>query len=176
MFYEVDPDLAGEKVTLWWGLFDNELYVERGKQRYGPYTPVGSPIPLHRYRSFKKTQTQKRADRIETLAKQLALPNTLSTAPVKATPTNVIPFPVQSFVDPDPFQELFFPSALAAKKAIADALGKPLAKLTPEQMEQVNSILNKTLNKQEVMSQVRAYFQLVSRGRHAKSPTARRTA
>ena len=25
--YEVEPDLAGEKVTLWWGLFDNELYM-----------------------------------------------------------------------------------------------------------------------------------------------------
>ena len=158
VFYEVDPDLAGEKVTLWWGLFDSELYVERREQRYGPYTPVGSPIPLHRYRSFKKTQTQKRADRIEALAKQLTLPNTAGTAPLKAFHTNVIPFPVQTFVDPDPFQELFFPTALAAKKAIADYLGRPLAKLTPLQMGDLNSILEKTLNKQEVMAQVRAYF------------------
>src|SRR5438128_5223025 len=48
--YEVDPDLAGETVTLWWGLFDQDLYVERGEQRYGPYAPAGGPIPLHRYR------------------------------------------------------------------------------------------------------------------------------
>lgn len=41
--YEVDPDLAGETVILWWGLFDNELYVEAGERRYGPYTPVGAP-------------------------------------------------------------------------------------------------------------------------------------
>jgi type II secretory pathway predicted ATPase ExeA len=27
--YEVEPDLAGETVVLWWGLFDNELYVEK---------------------------------------------------------------------------------------------------------------------------------------------------
>ena len=26
--YEVDPDLAGEFVILWWGLFDHELYIE----------------------------------------------------------------------------------------------------------------------------------------------------
>ena len=25
--YEVDPDLAGETVMLWWGIFDNELYI-----------------------------------------------------------------------------------------------------------------------------------------------------
>lgn len=35
---------------------------------------MGSPIPLHRYRRFKKTKTEQRADRIEVLAKQLALP------------------------------------------------------------------------------------------------------
>jgi hypothetical protein len=44
--YEVDPDLAGETVILWWGLFDNELYVERDERRYGPFYPVDGPIPL----------------------------------------------------------------------------------------------------------------------------------
>jgi hypothetical protein len=44
--YEVDPDLAGETVILWWGIFDNELYVEHGDKRFGPYAPVGGPIPL----------------------------------------------------------------------------------------------------------------------------------
>lgn len=53
--YEVEPDLAGEIVMLWWGLFDHELYVEHGDRRYGPDAPVGAPIPLHRYRRFKKT-------------------------------------------------------------------------------------------------------------------------
>jgi hypothetical protein len=44
-----------ETVLLWWGLFDNELYVEHGDKRFGPYLPDGGPIPLHRYRAFKKT-------------------------------------------------------------------------------------------------------------------------
>lgn len=73
--YEVDPDLAGETVVLWWGLFDNELYVEHQERRYGPYIPADSPIPLHRYRRFKKTRTPQRADRIEALAKRLVLPS-----------------------------------------------------------------------------------------------------
>lgn len=157
--YEVDPDLAGETVILWWGLFDTELYVEFQEQRYGPYSPVGSPIPLHRYRSFKKTRTRKKADRITQLAKQLDLPATASGAvPWSARQNNVISFPIQSFVDPDPFEELFFPNAIAAKRAIADYLGRALAKLTPQQMAQVNSIVEKTLNKKEVMQQVRDYF------------------
>ena len=33
--YQVDPDLAGEDVILWWGLFDNALYVEHGERRFG---------------------------------------------------------------------------------------------------------------------------------------------
>ena len=32
---QVEPDLAGEKVILWWGLFDSELYVEHQEHRYG---------------------------------------------------------------------------------------------------------------------------------------------
>ncbi len=68
--YEVDPDLAGETVILWWGIFDNELYVEHGDKRFGPYAPVGGPIPLYRYRAFKKTSTQQRADLIEALAER----------------------------------------------------------------------------------------------------------
>lgn len=65
---------------------------------------------------------------------------------------------MQSFVDPDPFCELVFPTVIAAKRAIADYLGYPLAKLTPEQMDKVNQILTDTLNKQEVLAQIRDYF------------------
>ena len=120
---------------------------------------MGSPIPLHRYRSFKKIRTHKRADRITQLPKQLDLPATASGAvPSSARQNNVISFPIQSLVDPDPFQELVFPNAIAAKRAIADYLGRALAKLTPEQLAKVNSIVETTLNKKEVMQQIRDYF------------------
>jgi hypothetical protein len=79
----VDPDLAGETVMLWWGIFDNELYIEHGEKRFGPYSPIGGPIPLHRYRAFKKTSTQQRADRIEGLAEQLALPSEKLSTPLQ---------------------------------------------------------------------------------------------
>ena len=161
--YEVEPDLAGEKVILWWGLFDNELYVEHQENRYGPYVPIGQPIPLHSYRSFKKTNTQKRADRIEALAEQLTLPSSaIGQVELTMVAENVIPFPVRSFVDPDPFEELTFKNAIEAKKAIAYYLVKPLAKLTPEQMATVESILSKTLNKEEVMTQIKDYFRQFS--------------
>jgi hypothetical protein len=157
--YEVEPDLAGEKVILWWGLFDTELYVEYQETRYGPFAPIGKPIPLHSYRSFKKTNTQKRADRIEQIASQLALPSSaIGKVELPVVAENVIPFPVRSFVDPDPFEELTFKNAIEAKRAIAHYLVKPLAKLTPEQMAIVESILEKTLKKEEVMTQIKDYF------------------
>jgi len=107
--YEVDPDLAGEEVVLWWGVFDNELYVERGEQRYGPYVPVGGPIPLHRYRRFKKTKTQRRTERIEALAEKLALPGSVWGGSVPEM-TASSPRPATPFIDPDPFQEITFPT------------------------------------------------------------------
>lgn len=157
--YEVEPNLAGETVLLWWGLFDSELYVEHQNQRYGPYSPVGGPIPLDRYRRFKKTKTQKRTERIAQLAKQLALPPTAEGGVTLPSPhPEGAALSSQPFVDPDPFQEITFPSSLAAKRAIADELGQPLAKLSTEQLRQIDDLLAQTLDKQQVLAQVRAAF------------------
>ena len=54
--YEVDPAMAGETVILLWGLFDSELYIEFEGERSGPYYPISGPIPLHRYRTFKRVK------------------------------------------------------------------------------------------------------------------------
>ena len=157
--YEVDPDLAGETVILWWGIFDNELYVEHGDKRFGPYAPVGGPIPLYRYRTFKKSPTQQRADRIEALAEQLALPRAaLEGNPRAALLIRNTEVPVTMFTDPDPFQEFAYPNVLAAKRAIADYLAIPLAKLPTEQLEWINTLVDTTLSKKEVIEQVEDYF------------------
>ena len=68
--------------------------------RYGPYAPIGKPIPINSYRSFKKTNTQKRADRIEQIASQLSLPaSAIGQVELITVAENVIPFPVRSFVE-----------------------------------------------------------------------------
>jgi hypothetical protein len=155
--YEVDPDLAGETVVLWWGLFDHELYVEQGERRYGPYAPIGGPIPLHRYRSFKKTPTQQRADRVEALAARLQLPRAALEAHPRAAAliSPSVPRRTVPFVDPDPFQEFSYPNRIAAKRAIAEHLGFPLGKLPLVQLERIDALVAETLNKQEVLARVR---------------------
>ncbi len=159
--YEVDAELAAEEVVLWWGLFDNELYVEHGEKRYGPYAPVGGPIPLHRYRGFKKTRAEQRADRIEALAAKLAIPRAAVEGPhaLNLAPTELSDKADEiartPFTDPDPFQEFTFPNVIAAKRAISDYLGLPLAKLDPRQLEQIDRIVSATLDKKQVMESVR---------------------
>jgi hypothetical protein len=157
-FYEVEPDLAGEEVILWLGMFDDELYVEHGDKHYGPYAPVGGPIPLHRYRGFKKTKNQQRADRIEALAEKLSLPK------------SALPFDIQDaleevqkpsgvpFFDPDPFGEFTFSNKVAAKMEISRYLGMPLARLPQEDLKQIDTIVSETLNKAKVMEKVREFF------------------
>jgi hypothetical protein len=164
--YEVDPNLAGETVVLWWGLFDHELYVEHGEQRYGPYQPVSGPIPLHRYRRFKATKIQQRADRLEVLAAQLALPRAAVEASTQRIPlpAGLLPPAVIPFVDPDPFQEFTFPTVVAAKRAVADELALPLAKLTHVELEGLNALLAQTLRKAEILAYVRTHLKPVYQG------------
>ncbi len=159
--YEVDPDLAGETVLLWWGLFDRDLYVEHGERRFGPYTPVGGPIPLHRYRSHKKTRSEDRADRIAALADRLGLPR----AALDGNPDIAVPATPDRreiarvpFTDPDPYHEITFENAVRAKLAIADLLSRPLARLSGEEREWINSLLAETLSKSAVLARVRERF------------------
>ncbi len=45
----------GRTQGVWFGLYDDQLYVEHGERRYGPYAPSGGPIPLHHDRRLKRT-------------------------------------------------------------------------------------------------------------------------
>ena len=72
--YQVSNELAGLNVTLLCGIFDNELRVEHEGNHYGPFYPASDPIPLHKYRAFKKSSREKYADKIETLANVISIP------------------------------------------------------------------------------------------------------
>jgi hypothetical protein len=66
--------------------------------------------------------------------------------------------PTIPFADPDPFQELRYSSVLAGKLAIADYLGRPLAKLSAEDRGYINALLEETLDRRTVITCVRGYF------------------
>jgi hypothetical protein len=162
--YEVEPDMAGEFVVLLWGLFDDQMYVEFDGEKFGPYYPVSGPIPLHRYRAFKRGKAGERADRIRALADQLGLPiSALSGDDVRLVPSAVaVEVPKQPFETQ--ILEYQFPNTIAAKLAIADDLAKPLAKLSVSERAFIDQILADTLTRSVVLSRVRSYFRDQKRG------------
>ncbi|MCY4325994.1 MAG: IS481 family transposase [Rhodobacteraceae bacterium] len=135
---EVDPDLAGETVTLWWGLFDQELFVEWQDRKFGPDRPWGGPIPLHRYR---KPRTA------------------LSGGDAAREWATVVPLRRRGFDDPDPWQEVAFPDALQARRAIADQLRQPLGALGDADLDFIRDLVNRTLNKAEITTAIDERFQ-----------------
>ena len=166
--YEVEPDMAGDDVVLLWGLFNDELYAEYDGERYGPYHPVAGPIPLHRYRAFKRTKSDERADRIRSLADQLGLPiAALAGDDVRLAPSaiSVASIPRQPF-DSDAL-EYRYPTVLAAKLAIADELATPLAKLSSEDRAFIDQVLTETRMRRVVLARVREYFRQRQGEQHA---------
>ncbi|HEY0941345.1 MAG TPA: IS481 family transposase [Steroidobacter sp.] len=166
--YEVEPDMAGDWVVLLWGLFDDELFVEYDGERFGPYHPVSGPIPLHRYRAFKRTKADERADRIRSLADQLGLPiAALSGDDMRLTASASTPATIPRQPFDTEAHEYHFPTVIAAKLAIADDLAMPLAKLSAEDVAFINQVLAETLTRRVVLTRVREYFRHTTGEQHA---------
>ncbi len=163
--YAVDPGLAGEDVVVWWGLFDRDLYIEHDDRRYGPYSPVDGPIPLHHYRRHRKTKAEERADQMAALAERIQLPRAVldggTTVMVRMSSS---PLPTVPFTDPDPFRELTYPNVIAAKRAVADELGIPLAKLGEEERAFIDAVVRETLDRRVVLARIRERFRRPERG------------
>jgi hypothetical protein len=168
--YEVDAELAGETVVVWWGLFDQDLWVEHGEERNGPFQPAGGPIPLHRYRKHRKSRQEVRADQVASLAGKLALPRSALSGENGVIMSGMTPadlpahVPVRSFHDPDPFHELGFASPIAARRAIADEVRVPLATLSVEDRAFIDALLARTLARPEILAAVRERFPQGRRG------------
>jgi hypothetical protein len=122
------------------------------------FGPIDGPIPLHRYRSFRKSPADERLDRIEVLADKLGLPRAALEEPAPMPRPPVSTPATVPFTDPDPFRELRFPSVLAAKLAISDYLGCPLAKLAAEDLSYIDALLKETLERRTIITCVRGYF------------------
>jgi hypothetical protein len=160
--YEVSPELVGEKVVVWWGLFDNELFVEHGEVKFGPYKPSGGPIPLHTYRRHKKTKREKVAERIEDLSKKLTVPRSVLTGKPEDTEIiNLVPQkPVAStpFVDRFEYEAPDFENRVVAKLAISKYLGRAIADLPEDARQFIAELVDRTLGKKEVLDSIKTYF------------------
>lgn len=66
--------------------------------------------------------------------------------------------PIKPFAGPDPFHEVAFPHALAARKAIAEELRLPLAKLGEEDRAFITLLLAETLSRPVITAAIHARF------------------
>jgi hypothetical protein len=62
--YQLSHEMAGQDITLLWGVFDDELYVEFNNEKQGPFYPEEGPIPFGKFRKHKKSSVEIKADRI----------------------------------------------------------------------------------------------------------------
>lgn len=168
--YELDPELAGETVIVWWGLFDQSLFAELDDRQFGPFLPAGGPIPLHRYRKHRKSRRECRADQVTLLAGKLSIPRAAVSGeqdlvvvdPVNATSPRTVT--TQPFTGPDPFCELIFSGKLAARQVIADELRLPLATLRPEDLAFIDQLLEETLSRPVIMAAIHERFPAGKKG------------
>lgn len=164
-YYEVDNNLAGEDVLLWWGLFDHELFVEWNDKRFGPYRAVGGPIPLHRYRKRVKSAREKRAESVVSLAEKISIPRTaLSGFGNEAISADVVALPKVKFSDPDPWGQISFNNQLSARRAISYQLDKPLTELPVDDLNYIGELIERTLNKSEIEAAIKEHFRRKRKG------------
>lgn len=157
--YDVAPELANQRVVVWWGLFDEQIFIEFDSKKYGPFSPTSGPIPLHKYRSYKRAPSEERKEEIEKLAREINIPLDILTVDFRNRDELLRAIPEDTrfitFDDPDPFNEIEFPNIVTAKREISSFIGTPLAKLPEEQLNIINEFLDKSLNKKEVFEMIR---------------------
>ena len=165
--YEVEPELAGETVTLWWGLFDQDLFVEFEGKRFGPYQPSRGAVPLYRYRKYQKSRAEERLDKVVKLADQLGLPRAAIAGgdrPLPSLPPGAVSLTVPRTPFPEPAADVAFPTPLAAKLAISVQLSRPLGSLPESDRAFIDTLLAETLDRDTVALRVREHFRTIGRG------------
>lgn len=167
--YQLSGEMAGEKVMILLGLFDNEIYVEFQEQKHGPFYPESGPIPLHTYRAFKKRAIEKHIDKLEILAKQLSLPRSVLTGQfggglklieqAKLVSNEIVPQAFVPFKDTN-VEDAYFKTVIETKLAIAKFLGRPLATVSEVQRQELDRFISESLHKATLLSKVREFFKL----------------
>jgi hypothetical protein len=164
--YEVEPELAGETVTLWWGLFDQELFIEFEGKRFGPYQPSRGAIPLYRYRKYQKNRAEERLDKVVQLADHLGLPRATMTGgdrPLPSLAQGALTIVMQRIPFPEAATDVLFPTPLAAKLAISVQLGMPLGRLSDADRDFIATLLAETLNRDIIAARVCEHFKKTGR-------------
>lgn len=151
--YQLSPNFAGLEVTLLFGTFDNQVYVEYEGKKAGPFYPEAAPSVFLDYNSTHTTDREKLADEIYLLSAGLSVTNSLSNSD-----SNIIEFNEER-IKSVPFKEdkHILSNKLEAKKFIANYLGKSLSELSSNYLSYINDILEETLDSEVIIYRLKQY-------------------
>jgi hypothetical protein len=159
--YRVTAELIGERVEVWKGVFDLGVYVQdQGGTLHGPYEPESGTIPLGTYRHWRKTERDKRIEKVEQLAEGLSIPRETMSRDRRSEETRGRRFNLASipFANPVGLAPECYASMKEARRGIFEQFGIPLATLPDTVLTALEAILAETLNRREIYRRVKALF------------------
>ena len=153
--YEVEPQLAGETVTLLWGLFGQVLYVKHGgsvriSRRAAPsrFIVIASTRKAGRRSGSTAWCGWPTQPQTHSVSASSACPGRHcreATGRLPSLPPGAVAMALRSTPFPEAPTDTAFPSRLATRFAIADLLGHPLGRLGPEDLGFIDVLLSETL-------------------------------
>jgi hypothetical protein len=159
--YRVTAELIGERVEVWKGVFDLGVYVQdQGGSIHGPYEPESGTIPLGTYRRWRKTERDKRIEKVEHWAEGLSIPRAAMSRDRRSEEACSRRFNLPSipFANPLGLVPECYASIKEARRGIFEHFGIPLAILPDTVLATIAAILAETLDRREVYRRVKALF------------------
>lgn len=159
--YRVTDELRGERVEVWKGVFDTSVYIQdKGGTIHGPYELESGPIPFGTYRRLRKTERDRRLEKVEDLANNISIPREALTRDRRSAEDRQRVYDLRSipFAQPVGLLPESYASFKDARRGIYDQFGIPLGELSDDMIEAINGILQETLNRREVYRRVKELF------------------
>jgi hypothetical protein len=159
--YRVTGELRGERVEVWKGVFDTGIYIQdKGGNTHGPYAPESGAIPFGTYRRWRKTEQDRRLDKVEQMAQQIAIPRESLFRDRRSEEERGRLYDLRSTPFPQPLGMLSenYDSMKEARRGIYVQFGIPLGELSDEVLGEIDEILRETLNRREVYRRIKELF------------------
>jgi len=156
--YLVDDEFRGKQVEVWCGLLDEGLFIRTpdGTIR-GPYKPAPVPLPFGKFHKPKKSQLDLRREKVINLARNIDIPKESVFVDNRVQEDQKRDFlvPGETIAPQSPTGALYFVNPFTAKQAIFKEFGIPLGRLSQQQRQKIDQILQTTLRRDKVMSEVK---------------------
>lgn len=150
--YQLSPQFAGEEVIILISTDIAIINIEYQDQEYGPFFPVEAPTPFGEFNHHEKSEKEQAADNVVELSKLISI-----RLPDYETNSNRIPLNINGNL-PDCVKK--YNSSIEAKLALAKHLGKPLSFLTEKQRQFIDTLTDKTLEHEELITRFNDYMAL----------------